>query len=220
MQEASYEFAWRFACLNVLVRMSTLLVCTREVSMELSLADKRELLVIARASIGSALNDSPLPQRPHVEKQLREPAGAFVTLHLHGELRGCIGYIEPRFPLHKTIEEAAQKAAFEDPRFLPLSSKELDEIEIEISVLSPLRKISDINEIEVGKHGLVVDAGYTRGLLLPQVATEYGWKRDQFLSHTCRKAGLPADAWKGKGVTISIFSSDVFSEAEILGRRN
>lgn len=186
--------------------------------MDLSLADMRELLMLARASIECVLNDSPMKRAQHLDKSLREPAGAFVTLHLRGELRGCIGYIEPRFPLHETIEEAAQKAAFEDPRFLPLSSEEFNDVEIEISVLSPLRKISDISEIEVGTHGLVVDAGYTRGLLLPQVATEYGWGRDQFLSHTCRKAGLPADAWKKKDVTISIFSSRVFSEADLLAK--
>ncbi len=186
--------------------------------MALSLADKRELLAIARSSIESALNDTPTRQTGHTEKALRDLSGAFVTLHLHGELRGCIGYIEPRFPLIQTIEEAAQKAAFEDPRFLPLSAEEFDDVDIEISILSPLRKIASVGEIEVGKHGLVVDAGFTRGLLLPQVATEYGWGREQFLSHTCRKAGLPADAWKKKEITIFIFSSDVFSEAEILSK--
>jgi AmmeMemoRadiSam system protein A len=184
--------------------------------MDLTLADKRELLLLARNAIGSVLNDSPLRHTQHARQPLSDPSGAFVTLHLHSELRGCIGYIEPRFPLYETVEEAAQKAAFEDPRFLPLTAEEFDDIEIEISVLSPLRRISEIDEIEVGKHGLVVDAGYTRGLLLPQVATEYGWGRDEFLSHTCRKAGLPADAWKKKDIKIFVFSSDVFSETEIL----
>ena len=183
--------------------------------MQLSVADKKELLRIARASIASALSDRPIERSDQSAGSLKEHCGAFVTLHLHGELRGCIGYIEARFPLYETIEEAAVKAAFEDPRFLPLSAEEFENVEIEISVLSPIQKLSSVDEIEVGKHGLVIDGGYTRGLLLPQVATEYGWGREQFLSQTCRKAGLPADAWKKKGVTIYSFTSDVFSEAEM-----
>jgi len=107
------------------------------------------------------------------------------------------------------------KAAFEDPRFPTLSAREFEEVEIEISVLSPLRKITDVGEIEVGKHGLVLEAGFARGLLLPQVATEYGWDREQFLNHTARKAGLYPDAWRQKGTSIFIFTSDVFSEATI-----
>ncbi len=183
--------------------------------MQLSVADKKELLRIARASIASALSDRPSERSEQSGASLKERCGAFVTLHLHGELRGCIGYIEARFPLYETIEEAAVKAAFEDPRFLPLSAEEFEEVEIEISVLSPLQEVSSVDGIEVGKHGLVIDGGYTRGLLLPQVATEYGWGREQFLAQTCRKAGLPADAWNKKGVTIYSFTSDVFSEAEI-----
>jgi AmmeMemoRadiSam system protein A len=183
--------------------------------MQLSDADKKELLRIARASIAAALNDRPGERSEQSGASLKERCGAFVTLHLRGELRGCIGYIEARFPLYETIEEAAAKAAFEDPRFLPLSAEEFEDVEIEISVLSPLQKVLNVEEIEVGKHGLVIDGGYTRGLLLPQVATEYGWGREQFLTQTCRKAGLPADAWKKKGVTIYSFTSDVFSEAGI-----
>lgn len=143
-----------------------------------------------------------------------------MTLHLLGELRGCIGYIEPRFPLVETVQEVAQKAALEDPRFPPLTPRELERVEIEISVLSPLRKVVDVNEIVVGTHGLVIDAGYTRGLLLPQVATEWGWEREQFLSQTCRKAGLPADAWKQKKVSIYSFTSAVFSEAQVFGTQH
>ena len=183
--------------------------------MQLSVADKEELLRIARVSIASVLNDRPGERSEQSGASLKEQCGAFVTRHLHGELRGCIGYIEAQFPLFETIEEAAVKAAFEDPRFPPLTAEEFEDVEIEISVLSPLQKTSSVDEIEVGKHGLVIDAGYTRGLLLPQVATEYGWGREQFLSQTCRKAGLPADAWKKKGVTIHRFTSDVFSEAEM-----
>lgn len=183
--------------------------------MELSEEDKRKLLRIARDSIESALTEAPTKPEESYGGAMSEPCGAFVTIRLHNDLRGCIGYIEARIPLFKTIEEVAQKAAFEDPRFPPLSADELQEVEIEISVLTPLRKISDVNQIEVGKHGLVVDAGYTRGLLLPQVATEYGWNREQFLSHTARKAGLPPDAWKRKDVDLYVFTSNVFSESEL-----
>ena len=185
--------------------------------MELSTDDRKELLLIARDSIAAAVKSKPTPPLRPSSETLNQLCGAFVTLHLQGELRGCIGYIEPRFPLRETVEEVAQKAALEDPRFPPLTSKEFEKVEIEISVLSPLKKVSDVNEIVVGTHGLVIDAGYTRGLLLPQVATEWGWGREQFLSQTCRKAGLQADAWKQKKVTIYSFTSAVFSEAEMFG---
>ncbi|MCX6133533.1 MAG: AmmeMemoRadiSam system protein A [Ignavibacteriales bacterium] len=188
--------------------------------MQLSVADKKELLRIARTSIASALSGRPHARSEGRRTALKEHCGAFVTLHLHSELRGCIGYIEARFPLHETIEEAAVKAALEDPRFLPLTAEELKNVEIEISVLSPLQKTTNIEEIVVGRHGLVIDAGHARGLLLPQVATEYGWGREQFLSQTCRKAGLPVDAWKKKGVSILTFTSDVFSEAEFQKKKH
>lgn len=184
--------------------------------MELSVSDKKELLKLARMSIGCFLGECSRPKKPEGSKALNEPCGAFVTLHLHGDLRGCIGYIEARFPLHETIVEVAEKAAFEDPRFPPLTSEEFKSVEIEISVLSPLKKVHDFNEIQVGVHGLVIDAGYARGLLLPQVATEYGWGREEFLSHTARKAGLTPDAWKRKDVTLYLFMSDVFTEQQRL----
>jgi AmmeMemoRadiSam system protein A len=185
--------------------------------MELTADDKKELLRIARESIRAALKGKQTPSVRATSETLNQLCGAFVTLHLLGELRGCIGYIEARFSLLETVEEVAQKAALEDPRFPPLTAKELENVEIEISVLSPLKKVSDVNEIIVGTHGLVIDAGYTRGLLLPQVATECGWGREQFLSQTCRKAGLQADAWKQKKVTIYSFTSAVFSEADMFG---
>jgi len=183
--------------------------------MNLSVEEKKELLKMARMSIGFALEECGRPKKPVGGKALNALCGAFVTLHLHGELRGCIGYIEARFPLTETIQEAAQKAAFEDPRFSPLTPEEFKHIEIEISVLSPLKKVDDISEIQVGTHGLVIDAGYSRGLLLPQVATEHGWGREEFLSHTARKAGLASDAWKRKDVTLYMFTSDVFSEHQL-----
>jgi len=133
-----------------------------------------------------------------------------VTIKRRGQLRGCIGYIEGRGPLYKTVEEMAEAAAFKDPRFMPVTEKELTELDYEISVLTPLQKIKDINEIEVGKHGIYIKKGWNSGLLLPQVATEYGWDRQTFVEHTCQKAGLPANAWKDKNAEIYIFSADIF----------
>ena len=143
---------------------------------------------------------------------LLEPRGAFVTLHKHGALRGCIGYVEAIKPLYKTVQEMAIAAAFQDPRFPGLKADEFNNIEIEISVMSPLEKITDVNKIEVGKHGIIIKSGFNSGLLLPQVATEQGWDRDTFLEHTCYKAGLPGNIWKKPDTEILIFSAEVFSE--------
>jgi len=141
---------------------------------------------------------------------LKENRGAFVTITKKGQLRGCIGYIEGRGPLHKTVEEVAEAAAFGDPRFGSVTEKELPDLEYEISVLTPLQRITDVKEIEVGKHGIYMKKGWNSGLLLPQVATEYGWDRQTFLEHTCQKAGLPTNAWKDKSTEIYIFSADIF----------
>jgi AmmeMemoRadiSam system protein A len=141
---------------------------------------------------------------------LKENRGAFVTLQKRGQLRGCIGYIEGHGPLHNTIKEMAEAAAFRDPRFSPVKEKELPELDIEISVLTPLKRIKDVNEIQVGTHGIYIKKGWSSGLLLPQVATEYGWDRQTFLEHTCQKAGLPPAGWKEKDAEIYIFSADIF----------
>jgi AmmeMemoRadiSam system protein A len=133
-----------------------------------------------------------------------------VTLHKQGRLRGCIGQIHARQPLVRTVAEMAVAAAFEDPRFPPLRREELRDIDIEISVLTPLRRITDVGEIQVGTHGIYLRRGAYSGLLLPQVATEWGWDRNTFLEHTCEKAHLPKDAWKDKKAEIYIFSADVF----------
>jgi AmmeMemoRadiSam system protein A len=186
--------------------------------MDLSSKDKKELLRIARDSIAASLTGGAISTTPRLSQSLQQACGAFVTLHLHGELRGCIGYIEARMPLWETVQDAAEKAALEDPRFAPLTFSEFQDVQIEISILSPLTAVRDVNEIVVGTHGLVVDAGYARGLLLPQVATEWGWGRAQFLSQTCRKAGLAPDAWKSEKVTLYSFTSAVFSEAAMLAR--
>jgi len=176
----------------------------------LSEQEKEILHKIAREAIESRFRGEKSSEINFTSKTLKEKRGAFVTLHKHGDLRGCIGYIRARKPLQQTIREMAIAAAFQDSRFDPVTEKELKDIDIEISVLTPLRKISNKEEIEVGKHGIYIIKGLYSGLLLPQVATEYGWDRKTFLEHTCTKAGLPDDAWKEKDTDIYIFSADIF----------
>lgn len=174
--------------------------------------EKKFLLKAARQSIENALSNRGNPTVESGAQILKEKRGAFVTLRKHGMLRGCIGYIQALRPLDETIIEMAQAAAFRDPRFPAVTKEEIDDLEIEISVLTPIREIDDINEIEVGKHGIIIEREGYSGLLLPQVATEYGWDRETFLEHTCNKAGLPTDAWKKEGTKIKIFSADIFQE--------
>ena len=145
---------------------------------------------------------------------LNTKCGAFVTIHNQGNLRGCIGNIVAETPLWKTVRNMAVEASVRDPRFPPVSADELDSIDIEISALSPLWKIGDLNEIEVGKHGILIKKGFNQGLLLPQVATEYNFNRSQFLEHTCMKAGLAGDCYKSKDCEIYIFSATVFGEKD------
>lgn len=173
-------------------------------------AEKKTLHEIAQTAIAARVAGKPLPPLPPLTPALKEKRGAFVTLHLDHQLRGCIGTIEPIKPLAEVVQEMAVAAAFQDPRFPPLSAKELDRIDLEISVLTPLVQVSDPQEIEVGRHGLVVERGYRRGLLLPQVATEYHWDRQTFLEHTCLKAGLPPDAWRDPQTRIYRFGAEVF----------
>ena len=145
---------------------------------------------------------------------LLEKRGAFVTLKLGGRLRGCIGMVEPRKPLQDTVAEMARAAAMSDPRFMPVAAEEVASLDIEISVLTPLRRIHSHDEIVVGTHGLVVERGPHRGLLLPQVATEAGWDMETFLGCTCEKAGLPRNAWRDPDTKIFVFSAQVFGEKE------
>jgi AmmeMemoRadiSam system protein A len=177
----------------------------------LTLEGKKILLSTARFAIESKLKHTTV-QYPQPTTLLKEKCGAFVSLHIKKNLRGCIGYITAVKPLTETVKEMAQSAAFSDPRFPPLRLEELDQMDIEISVLSPLEKIDKIEAIEVGKHGIIVRKGIFSGLLLPQVATEYGWNREQFLSHTCQKAGLPQASWKSDDIEIEIFTAVVFGE--------
>jgi AmmeMemoRadiSam system protein B/AmmeMemoRadiSam system protein A len=180
------------------------------VDLGLNAEEKKTLHQIAKTVIENKARGKAVPEFKIETPILKENRGAFVTIHKKGQLRGCIGYIEGRGPLYKTIEEMAEAAAFRDPRFTPVSERELSDLDVEISVLTPLRKITDPNEIEVGKHGIYIKKGWYSGLLLPQVATEYGWDRQTFLEHTCLKAGLPTHAWKDKNTEIYIFSADIF----------
>ncbi len=178
--------------------------------MELSAAEKQQLHEIARQSIAAGLRGEAPPPLPQLSGVLQEPRGAFVTLHKRGALRGCIGFIEAIKPLAATVQEMAYAAAFRDPRFPPLTAAEWPDIDVEISVLSPLRRIQSVEEIQVGRHGLYLRRGRHHGLLLPQVATEYGWDRDTFLQQTCRKANLPVRAWQDPQTEIYVFSADIF----------
>jgi AmmeMemoRadiSam system protein A len=185
-------------------------LASKEQQMQLSDQDKKKLHDIARQSIAAGLEGKAPPPLTHISDMLREPRGAFVTLHLRGCLRGCIGLIEAVKPLAETIQEMALSAAFGDPRFPPLTPQEYKDIALEISVLSPLRQIKNVAEIQVGRHGLYLRQGPYRGLLLPQVATEYNWDRDTFLQQTCCKACLPPMAWKDPQTEIYVFSADIF----------
>lgn len=176
---------------------------------------KRTLLKIAREAITAAVDGKAPPPVTSTDPELGRPSGVFVTLHEDDELRGCIGYVEPVFPLGQATQDAAVKAALEDPRFDPVIAPEVARVSIEISVLSALEELRDLRAVEVGKHGLVIESGRHRGLLLPQVATEYGWDREQFLTHTALKAGLPPDSWKQAGVRLFTFTVEKFSEAEL-----
>lgn len=182
------------------------------VNEELTIEEQNELLQLARKAIAAHFKGLPPPETSIESARLKENRGAFVTLHdKDGSLRGCIGTFMANKPLYKTIREMAVQAAFHDPRFLPLEEEE--EIHIEISVLSPLKEIVNVEEIEVGRHGLYIIKGHCAGTLLPQVAVEYRWDRNTFLEHTCMKAGLPPDGWK-KDATILTYSAQVFSESK------
>jgi AmmeMemoRadiSam system protein A len=173
-------------------------------------ADQQVLLRLARQAIEESVRECRLSEIDEPPSALREPCGAFVTLHKGGHLRGCIGYVEPLKPLFAAVRECAVAAALRDPRFEPVTPKELPALHLEISVLSPLVDIRP-DQIEVGRHGLLVSRGAQRGLLLPQVAVEWKWDRKHFLEETCLKAGLPPDAWR-KGARIQAFTAQVFQE--------
>lgn len=176
---------------------------------------KQQLLRIARESIATVLaGRSPELKADDFHEILQRPAGAFVTLTERdsGELRGCIGSIRAVEPLYRAVMSSAINAAFRDPRFFPLRAGELEALSLEISVMGPIERVVDFEDIVVGRDGLIISRGHAAGLLLPQVATEYGWDRDTFLCETCRKAGLPRDAWREAGTRVEKFSAFVFGE--------
>jgi AmmeMemoRadiSam system protein A len=177
---------------------------------------RRELLLLARRAIRTYLQEGRRITRGEDFGQVAPtPRGAFVTLSgKDGELRGCIGTILPVGPLDETVVRMAIAAAVEDPRFHPVTPHELEGLHLEISALTVPEPVSDLEAIEVGRHGLIVTRGYSKGLLLPQVAPEWGWDRLQFLQHTCLKAGLPGDAWKDPKTRIEWFEAEVWGEEE------
>ncbi len=179
----------------------------------LTASEQAMLLGVAREAIDARLGRRPAVY-PRVPESLEELRGAFVTLKKNRGLRGCIGHIAACRPLVETVKEAAVASAFNDPRFPPLTLAEWPEVAIEISVLSPFEPAADPSCVSVGVHGVMIRSGYRTGLLLPQVATEYGWDREAFLGHACRKAGLPVDAWRAPGTTIETFTATVFHEPQ------
>jgi AmmeMemoRadiSam system protein A len=176
---------------------------------EFSPEERTLLLRLAHDSIAAALDQRELSLAPP-SAHLSEPRGAFTTLYYRGGLRGCVGFVLPVTPLYRTIAESARGAAFEDSRFSLVTRDEAPELQVSLSVLSPPQPIM-ADQIEIGRHGLLISLGQYRGLLLPQVPLEHGWDRIQFLEQTCRKAGLPLNAWQ-TGAKLEAFIAEVFSD--------
>ncbi|MEM3396428.1 MAG: TIGR00296 family protein [Thermoplasmata archaeon] len=176
----------------------------------------------ARETINKYLKERKVLEVEEVPPKFKEKAGVFVTLESYPsmELRGCIGYPEPIFPLIDALRNAAISAATEDPRFFPIGPKEFEETVVEVSLLTPPELINVkkpeeyLSKIEIGRDGLIVERDFYRGLLLPQVPVEWKWDKEEFLAHTCRKAGLPSDAWKSKNTKIYSFSAEIFHEVK------
>lgn len=186
-----------------------------ETPFTLTAAQEAELLALAKKSTQVAVRTRrPLEYSGSADETLMRERGAFVTLTKNGELRGCIGYISPMKPLAMTVRDVAALAALRDTRFNPVAPEELGSLAWEISALSPLRRVLDVKQIEVGKHGLLMRRGDSQGLLLPQVPVEQKWDRETFLRETCRKAGLPADAWRDDATDIFSFTALVFNDHE------
>lgn len=179
---------------------------------ELTSKEKGILLSIARKSIETHIQSGQVYIEPREEMTLNTRNGCFVTIKQGGQLRGCIGNFQSELPIFREVAEMAVASASKDPRFYPMKEEDLQDFTLEISVLTPLHKIEDIEEIKVGKHGIYLEKGYYRGVLLPQVAIEHSWDRETFLNQTCVKAGLPTDAWRAEDTEIYIFSAQVFGE--------
>jgi AmmeMemoRadiSam system protein A len=179
---------------------------------EYSPSERALLVKLAHEAIESELEKRALSLDPP-SAHLAEPRGAFTTIYLEGKLRGCVGYVLPVLPVYRAVAETALAAASQDTRFLPVSLDEARRLGVSLSILSPLSPIEP-QQIEVGRHGLVVTLGSHRGLLLPQVPVEHHWDRSTFLEQTCRKAGLPADAWK-TGALLASFTAEVFGDSDL-----
>lgn len=195
------------------VGYGSIVIYKAEETKMLTSAQKKELLGIARKTIESFVKGGKAPEFKTNDPALTRQDGAFVTIHKNGELRGCIGNIIGQQPLYLTVRDMAVESSTADPRFTPVEAEELKDIKIEISVLSEPRRVRSADEIRMGEHGVIVKSGYRSGVFLPQVATETGWSREEFLSNLCEnKAGLPADAWKDKKTELYVFTAQVFSE--------
>jgi AmmeMemoRadiSam system protein A len=171
-------------------------------------SQQQHVLALAQATLRCRLEHKPLPSVHTDDPMLSQITGVFVTLKIHGQLRGCIGNIIGQHPLVEGVQRMALAAAFEDPRFPPVTKEEYPLLEFEISVLTPPQRISNVNDIVVGRHGLIIKQGFFQGVLLPQVPTELGWTRDEFLIGICRKAGLPPSGWKN--AELFTFEAEVF----------
>jgi AmmeMemoRadiSam system protein A len=176
---------------------------------EFTSAERGVLLAVAHDAIVSTMENRKISLEAP-SSHLAEPRGVFTTIHLDGALRGCVGFVSAVMPLYRNVVDTARSAAFEDSRFPPVTREEAPKLAVELSVLSPLKPIA-AEEIEIGRHGLLITKAGQRGLLLPQVPGEHGWDRIAFLEHTCRKAGLPSDAWKN-GAGIEAFTAEIFSD--------
>jgi AmmeMemoRadiSam system protein A len=176
-------------------------------------SEKRLLLAIARQAVTKAVQSGESLEKLSTDEALQVPGGAFVTLHYRGRLRGCVGQLPSKDSLASVVAHCAKSAALEDPRFEAVRIDELPGIEIELSVLSQPTDATR-QDIEPGKHGLIVGCGGKRGVLLPQVATQFRWDSERFLKETCVKAGLSEDAWKDAGTQIQTFTAEVFREAD------
>jgi AmmeMemoRadiSam system protein A len=179
---------------------------------EFSREERSLLLQLAHQSIAAALEHHEISLVPP-NSHLAEPRGVFTTLYYHGDLRGCVGYVFPVMSLYRMVAESARGAAFDDSRFAPVTREQAAELEVSLSILSPPQPIRP-EDVEIGRHGLLIKMGDYRGLLLPQVPIEHKWDRIAFLEQTCKKAGLPVDAWQ-TGAQVEAFTAEIFGDGDV-----
>jgi AmmeMemoRadiSam system protein A len=185
-------------------------------ALPLSAEDQKELLAMARQTIVHFLETGAFSHFTVTQPGLLQERGAFVTLTKHGELRGCIGHLIGDRPLYLVVQNVAVSAAVADQRFPPVTGEELSDLEIEISVLSPLEQVENVDQIQVGLHGVIIRQGLKQAVYLPQVAPEQGWGREEMLESLCLKAGLSKDAWKEEGTRFYVFTAEVFEEGSAI----